>query len=101
LIEIESKIKEDPRLVRIAESATNNIKLHLDLNNLAEQLRLGNKSLGTETKTLFKGVKEARTKSGARLYFREINGKIEILAKSNKGSKNQKDVVEILRKKYG
>ncbi len=72
-----------------------------DLNSLAEQLRLGNKSPGIGTKTLFKGVKKARARSGARLYFRETNGKIEILAKSNKSLKDQKAVIKILRKKYG
>jgi hypothetical protein len=64
-------------------------------------LRLGNESPGIGTKTLFKGVEEARARSGARLYFREKNGKIEVLAKSNKSLKNQKDVISILRKKYG
>ena len=64
-------------------------------------MRLGNKSPGTGTKTLFKGVKEARTRNGARLYFREKNGKIEILANSNKSTKDQNDVIRILRKKYG
>ncbi len=100
LIEIESKIKEDSRLVKIAEAAGKDKKIQRDLNNLVEQLRLGNKSPGTGTKTLFKGVKEARTKSGARLYFREKNGKIEILAKSDKVIKNQNAVIKILRDKY-
>jgi hypothetical protein len=57
LIEIESKIKEDSRLVKIAEAAGKDKKIQQDLNSLAEQLRLGNKSPGTGTKTLFKSVK--------------------------------------------
>jgi hypothetical protein len=100
LIEIESKIKEDSRLVKIAEAAGKDQKIQQDLNSLAEQLRLGNKSPGTGTKPLFKGVKEARARSEAQLYFREKNGKIEILVKSNKSPKDQKDVIRILRKKY-
>jgi len=36
-------------------------------------LRLGNKSPGIGTKTLFKNVKEARARSGAQLYLREKN----------------------------
>jgi hypothetical protein len=54
---------------------------------------------GIGTRTLFKNVKEARTSSGARVYFRKRNGKIEILAKSNKTLKDQKAVIKILRKK--
>ena len=53
------------------------------------------------TLTLFKDIKEARARSGARVYFRKRNGKIEILAKSNKDPKNQEAVIKILRKKYG
>ena len=44
-------------------------------------------------------IKEACARSGARVYFRKRNGKIEILAKSNKTSKDQKAVIKILRKK--
>jgi len=47
---------------------------------------------------LFKGVKEACARSGAQMYFRKRNGKIEILAKSNKNPKDQKAVIQILRK---
>ena len=101
LIEIESKIKEDSRLVGFAEDAGKDKKIQRDLNGLIEQLGLGNESPGTGTKTLFKGVKEARARSGARVYFRKKNGKIEILAKSNKNPKDQKAVIKILRKKYG
>jgi putative component of toxin-antitoxin plasmid stabilization module len=101
LIEIESKIKEDSRLVGFAEDAGKDKKIQRDLNGLIEQLRLGNESPGTGTKPLFKGVKEARARSGARVYFRKKNGKIEILAKSNKNPKDQKTVIKILRKKYG
>ena len=100
LIEIESKIKEDSRLVKFAEDAGKDRRIQRDLNGLIEQLRLGNESPGIGTKTLFKDVKEARARSGARVYFRKRNGKIEILAKSNKNPKDQKTVIKILRKKY-
>ena len=100
LIEIESKIKEDSSLVRFAENAGKDQRIQRDLNSLIEQLRLGNESPGTGTKPLFKDVKEARARSGAGVYFRKRNGKIQILAKSNKNSKDQKAVIKILRKKY-
>jgi len=101
LIEIESKIKENPALVKFAEDAGKDRKIQRDLNGLIEQLRLGNEDPGIGTKTLFKGVKESRACSGAQVYFRKRNGKIEILAKSNKNPKDQKAVIKILRKKYG
>jgi hypothetical protein len=101
LIEIESKIKEDPGLVRFAENAGKDQRIQRDLNRLIEQLRSGNESPGTGTKTLFKDIKEARARGGARVYFRKRNGKIQILAKSNKNPKDQKAVIKILRKKYG
>ena len=76
MIEIESKIKEDSYLVGFAENAGKAQKIQRDLNGLIEQLRLGNESPGIGTSTLFKGVKEARALSGARVYFRK---KTEIL----------------------
>ena len=100
LIELESKIKDNPSLVNYAEIAGKNKKIQKDINNMIEQLRLGNRNPGIGTKTLFKNVKEARSRSGARVYYREVNGKIEILAKSDKVTKNQNAVIRILRKKY-
>ena len=60
LIKIESKIKENPALVKFAEDAGKDSKIQRDLNGLIEQLRLGNEFPGIGTKTLFKDVKEAR-----------------------------------------
>lgn len=99
--EIESKIKKDSALIRFAEDAGKDRKIQRDLNGLIEQLRLENELLGIGIKTLFKDVKEACARSGARVFFRKRNGKIKILAKSNKKPKDQKAVIKILRKKYG
>jgi hypothetical protein len=71
LIEIESKIKEDSHLVKIVEAAGKDKNLQKDLNSLAEQLRLGNKSPGTATKTLFKDVKEARAERSSIIFPRK------------------------------
>ena len=99
-VEIVYRIKENSALVREAERMGKDQAAQKDVNNLIEQLSLGNESPGIGTKTLFKDVKEARARSGARVYFRKRNGKIEILAKSNKNPKDQKTVIKILRKKY-
>lgn len=42
---------------------------------------------------------DARARDGARVFFRQIEGGIEILAKASK--KNEEKVIEMLRKKYG
>ena len=100
MIKIESKIKENPGLVKFTEDAGKDRKIQRDLNGFIEQLRSGNESPGIGTKILFKVVKEARARNGARVYFRKRNGKIEMLAKSNKNPKDQKAVIQILRKMY-
>ena len=68
------------------------------MNNLIEQLSLGNDSpgIGSERIKSLKNVSEARGKNEGRVYFREKGGKIEVLAKSNKD--NQKKMVAILQK---
>lgn len=69
-----------------------------DVNNLIEQLSLGNGNPGRgniRVKNL-KNVSEARGRNKGRVYFREKDGKIEILAKSNKA--NQNKVIGILQK---
>jgi hypothetical protein len=96
LIEIVSKINEDPGLVRIEKTSGKDQTVLRDWENLIKQLKMGNKSPGIGNTSLFKGIKEARTKNGARIYFREKGGKIEILAKSNK--KAQPQVIKIKKK---
>ena len=69
-----------------------------DGNNLIEQLSLGNKNPGIGNRWLkgLKNVSEARGRNEGCVYFREKDGKIKILAKSNKD--NQKKVIGILQK---
>ena len=51
------------------------------------------------TKHLDCGVSYARTRSGARLYFRKVGDTIEVVGKSSKD--NQKKVIKELQKLYG
>jgi len=51
------------------------------------------------TQHLFKDVYELRGKNRARVYYRKVDGKIEILAKSAKF--NQGKVIKILKRMYG
>ena len=68
------------------------------LNNLIEQLSLGNKNPGIVTKKLFKDIYELRGKNHARVYYREVQGRIKILAKSIKT--NQDKVIKTLERLY-
>jgi len=97
-IEIVYKIKENPALVREAERMGKDSAAQKDVNNLIEQLSLGNDNSGIGNRRVksLKNVSEARGRNGGRVYFRKNNGKIEILAKSNKD--NQNKVIRFLQK---
>jgi hypothetical protein len=97
-IEIVYRIKENPALVREAERAGRDQAAQRSLNNLVEQLSLGNRNPGIGTENVFKDVYELRGKNRARVYYREVNGKIEILGKSVKS--NQQKVINIFKKMY-
>ena len=72
-------------------------KAQRDVNNLIEQLSLGNMNPGIGTRRVrnLNNVSEARGRNEGRVYFRE-KGAVEILAKSNKD--NQDKVISILKK---
>ena len=92
------RIKENPALVREAERMGKDRAAQKDVNNLIEQLSLGNDNPGIGNRRVkgLKNVSETRGRNEGRVYFREKNGKIEILAKSNKD--NQNKVIGILQK---
>lgn len=87
--EIRYRIKEDPGLVRAAKEACENADVQKDVNHLEEQLAKGNENPGIGRKPICKGVIEHRGKNGGRLYVRESDDVIEILAKSGKKKSNK------------
>jgi hypothetical protein len=94
-IEIVYRIKENPALVREAEKTGKDQEAQKEINNLIEQLSLRNTNPGIGSRRVkgLKNVSEARGKNQGRVYFREKDGKIEILAKSNKD--NQDKVISL------
>ena len=98
-IEIVYRIKENPALAREAKRSGRDQDAQRSLNNLVEQLSLGNRNPGIGTENIFKNVYELRGKNRARVYYRKVDGKIEILGKSVKS--NQQKVINILKKMYG
>jgi hypothetical protein len=99
-VEIVSRIKEDTRLIKLAESAGSNKKIQKEINEMIEKLRLGNEQCGRGSKTLFRNVKELRGDKGGRVYYRKSDGKIEISGKSNKVERDQQKVINILKELY-
>ena len=97
-VEIVYRIKENPALAREAERAGRDQDAQRSINNLVEQLSLGNRNPGIGTENIFKDVYELRGKNRARVYYREVSGKIEILGKSLKS--NQQKVINIKKKMY-
>ena len=85
-IEIVYRIKENPALIREAERAGRDQAAQRSLNNLVEQLSLGNPNPGIGTENVFKDVYELRGKNRARVYYRKVDEKIEFLAKSVKSN---------------
>ena len=97
-VEIVYRINKNPALVREAQRMGKDQAAQKDVNNLIEQLSLGNDNPGIGNRRVkgLKNVSEARGRNEGRVYFREKDGKIEILAKSNKD--NQNKVIGILQK---
>jgi len=72
-----------------------------DVNHLEEELAKGNENPGIGRKPICKGVTEHRGKKGGRLYVRESDDVIEILAKSGKKKSNQNFVINRVNELYG
>ena len=94
------RIKEDKGLIRAAEEACRNKKVQRDLNDLEEKLANGNDNPGTHKKYLGNNVWEHRGRKGGRLYTREIDNNIDILAKSGKKPSNQQYVINRVKELY-
>lgn len=95
-VEIVYSIKAHPALVREAKQAGRDQSAQRSINNLVEQLSLGNRNPGIGTEDVFKDVYELRGKNRARVYYREVGGKIEILGKSTKSNKYFKNNVWLI-----
>jgi hypothetical protein len=93
---ISSLIHADNALVKFAEAAGKSNQRSLD--HLVAELGRGNLNPGIGTKNVFGKVFEARARDGARVYFRQGEHGVEILAKSNKA--NQEQVIRKLRDLY-
>jgi len=92
-----SLINSNPGFIQHAEDAGRSVQRSLD--KLTAALGKGNMNPGIGSKHLFNGIMEARARDGARVYFRSVGDRVEILAKSSKN--NQDQVIDLLRQIYG
>ncbi|GAC43743.1 hypothetical protein PPOP_3143 [Paenibacillus popilliae ATCC 14706] len=99
-VRVTSSIKKSNHLVNHAEKLSKRHDEQRQINHLTKELFKGNSNPGTGNRYLgFGRVHEARTSSGARLYFQNTRGGFDIVAKSTKD--NQKEVIKELRRMYG
>jgi RHS repeat-associated protein len=99
-VKITSAVSDDPFLVKAAENAGKNPQVQAELDRLQAQLGQGNMNPGIGTKSLGgTDVFYARGSSGARLFFRNVDGGIQIVAKASKA--NEAAVISRLMRLYG
>ena len=99
---IKSLVKSDWKLLSFAKNTfRGNSKLSKEANGLIEQLANGNMNPGIGTKNIrgVSGISEARSRGGARVYFRNTDEGVDILGYSNKS--NQQKVINRIKDVYG
>ncbi|MEU6820591.1 pre-toxin TG domain-containing protein [Streptomyces atriruber] len=95
-----SVIGKDAQLSKAAQQAGKNQTVQRDLDGLFEQLSRGNMNPGLGSKALAgTDITYARGRNGGRLFFRNVEGGIEIVGKSDKG--NESKVIARLKQLYG
>ena len=86
--------------MKAAEQASRNQTVQREMDNLFAQLSNGNMNPGIGTKALAgTDVSYARRANGARLFFRNVDGGIEVAGKADKGNESQ--VIRRLMQLYG
>jgi hypothetical protein len=86
-IKLLSSIGEDAKLVKYAEESGKSVQKGLD--HLVEELGKGNTNPGLGTKGLGNGISYARARDGARVFFKQANDTITIIAKASKANESQ------------
>lgn len=87
---VTSLVKSDSKLLKLAqETFHGNNLLRKEANSLLEQLNKGNMNPGIGSKNIGKNVFEARSRGGARVYFRNGSNGVEVLGYSNKINQQQ------------
>ncbi|MFI7021017.1 hypothetical protein [Streptomyces sp. NPDC050164] len=96
---VTSALGKNSRLAKLAEKSTKNEDVQREMNQLINKLMDGNDQPGKGSKALSHGIRYLRGPKGARLFFREVDGRFEIVGKSDKD--NEPNVIKELLKTYG
>jgi hypothetical protein len=95
-----SAIGEDSFLTKAAQQAGRNQRVQQEMDGLFKQLSEGNMNPGLGSKSLAgTDVSYARGRNGARLFFRNVDGGVQIVGKADKG--NEAAVIKRLTGVYG
>jgi len=98
---VESRVKQDSLLLKVAENVGAKDSISRDINHLLSELNKGHINPGLGTKAIHgaSGIHELRGRNGGRVYFRKISReRYEILGYSDKS--NQEKVINRLRELY-
>lgn len=97
-LKVTSAIGKDTRLTRAAKTAGKSVQG--DIDHLVSELARGNMNPGIGSKNLFGNISYARSRKGARVFFRKTGERsIEILGKASK--QNEDEVIAVLKRLYG
>lgn len=97
--QVVDKIADCGRLLKLSVKARKNQDVARGLDALTEQLKRGNLNPGKGNKHIVGDIYEARHASGARVYFRNVEGGVEIVGESSKA--NQPEVINAIINRYG
>lgn len=95
-----SAIGDDSFLTKAAQQAGRNKRVQQEMDGLSRQLSEGNMNPGIGSKSLAgTDVFYASGRNGARLFFRNVDGGVQIVGKADKG--NESAVIRRLTELYG
>jgi hypothetical protein len=97
-LKITNVYRENTALSKMAAEAARNQSVAKSFVTMEQKLLAGNLNQGLGSKNLFGNINYLRNRDGARIFFRNVEGGFEILAKASKA--NEDKVIGILTKLY-
>ncbi len=98
-VEAVSKINVNNQLIKEAEKIGKNQSVQREINELVQQFLSGNTNPGLGSKHLQDDIFYLRGRNGARVFYRMVDGVMEILGKSSKS--NEQKVINLVKDIFG